>query len=148
MLRTGFQSSAERFGLDPNDPPPDLSAFVTEGDIVEIAGLRLRAIEMPGHTPGSVSYYAEEGALFRSPNGGVTWARVMLEGTSGSPSDSDRGGGGDDWPRIPCVTRLWDTEDTTFASAGDTVWASHDTGRNWMPLATGLPPANAIAASF
>ena len=94
------------------------------------------------HAPG------EEGALFRSPNGGVTWARVMLEGATGSPSDSDRGGGGDDWPRIPCVTRLWDTEDTAFPSAGDTVWASHDTGRNWMPLATGLPPANAIAAAF
>ena len=96
------------------------------------------------HAPG------EEGALFRSPNGGVTWARIMLEGESvGAPSESDRGAGaGDEWPRIPCVTRLWDSEDTAFASAGDKVLASHDTGRNWMPLATGLPPANAIAAAF
>jgi len=95
------------------------------------------------HAPG------EEGALFRSPNGGVTWARVMLEGEVGSPSESDRGAGsGDEWPRIPCVTRLWDSEDTAFASAGDKVWASHDTGRNWMPLATDLPPANDIAAAF
>lgn len=94
------------------------------------------------HAPG------EEGALFRSPNGGVTWARVTLETNAGTASDSDRGAGGDDWPRIPCVTRLWDSEDTAFASAGDKVWASHDTGRNWMPLAMGLPPANAIAAAF
>jgi len=95
------------------------------------------------HAPGG------EGALFRSPNGGVTWSRIMLDAkTSPAPSESDRGAGGDDWARIPCVTRLWDSEDTAFASAGDTVWASHDTGRNWMPLASGLPPANAIAAAF
>jgi len=64
LLRDGFVSSAERFGLDPNDPPPDPTAFVSDGDIVEVDGLRLRAIETPGHTPGSVSYYADEGLLF------------------------------------------------------------------------------------
>jgi len=96
------------------------------------------------HAPG------EEGALFRSPNGGVTWARIMLEPEAvGSPSESDRGaGGGDEWPRIPCVTRVWDSEDMAFAAAGDKVFASHDTGRNWMPLATDLPTANAIAAAL
>ena len=96
------------------------------------------------HAPGT------EGALFRSPNGGVTWSRIMLAGApAGAPSESDRGAGtGDESPRIPCVTRLWDSEDTAFASAGDKLWASHDTGRNWMPLASDLPPANAIAAAF
>jgi len=64
LLRTGWQSSAERFGFDVNDPPPDPTAFVSDGDIVEVAGLRLRAITTPGHTPGSVSYYADEGLLF------------------------------------------------------------------------------------
>ncbi|MDA0351053.1 MAG: MBL fold metallo-hydrolase [Chloroflexi bacterium] len=64
LLRDGFRSSAERFGLDPNDPPPDPTAFVSDGDILEVAGLRLRAIATPGHTPGSVSYYADEGLLF------------------------------------------------------------------------------------
>ena len=64
LFHTGWQSSAERFGFDVNDPPPDPAAFVTDGDIVEVAGLRLHAITTPGHTPGSVSYYAEEGLLF------------------------------------------------------------------------------------
>lgn len=64
LLRTGWQSSAERFGFDVEAPPPDPTAFVSDGDIVEVAGLRLRAIETPGHTPGSVSYYADEGLLF------------------------------------------------------------------------------------
>jgi len=64
LLHTGWQSSAEKFGFDVNDPPPDPAAFIADGDIVEVAGLRLRAITTPGHTPGSVSYYADEGLLF------------------------------------------------------------------------------------
>jgi glyoxylase-like metal-dependent hydrolase (beta-lactamase superfamily II) len=50
-------------GLDIEHGPPEPDAFVTDGDIVEVAGLRLQAITTPGHTPGSVSYYTE-GMLF------------------------------------------------------------------------------------
>jgi hydroxyacylglutathione hydrolase len=64
LLHTGWQSSAQKFGFDVSDPPPDPAAFISDGDIVEVAGLRLRAITTPGHTPGSVSYYADEGLLF------------------------------------------------------------------------------------
>ena len=64
LLHSGWQGSAERFGFDVEAPPPDPASFVSDGDIVEVAGLRLRAIETPGHTPGSVSYYADEGLLF------------------------------------------------------------------------------------
>ena len=81
------------------------------------------------HAPG------EEGALFRSANGGVTWARLML-------------GDEDEWDRIPVVTRLWDSEDTAFAAAGTGLWGSHDSGRNWMPLAEDIEPANAIASAL
>jgi len=77
----------------------------------------------------------QEGAVFRSPNGGVSWARVMLEED-------------DDWPRVPCVTRPWDWEDVAFIAAGDKLWASHDRGKNWLALTDGLPVANAIAASL
>jgi glyoxylase-like metal-dependent hydrolase (beta-lactamase superfamily II) len=65
LLRDGFGISAVRFGLDPTQKPPDPDAFVEDNDIVEVAGLRLRTIYTPGHTPGSVSYYCEEaGMLF------------------------------------------------------------------------------------
>jgi len=63
LLRDGFQMSARRFGLDPGQQPPAPDQFVEDGDIVEVAGLQLRAITTPGHTPGSVSYYTE-GMLF------------------------------------------------------------------------------------
>ena len=81
------------------------------------------------HAPG------EEGALFRSANGGVSWSRLML-------------GDEDEWDQIPVVTRLWDSEDTAFAAAGDKLWGSHDSGRNWMPLGEDLPTARAIAAAL
>jgi glyoxylase-like metal-dependent hydrolase (beta-lactamase superfamily II) len=63
LLRDGFKMSAMRFGLDPTQAPPDPDQFVDDGDIVEVAGLQLKAITTPGHTPGSVSYYVD-GLLF------------------------------------------------------------------------------------
>jgi len=63
LLKDGFHMSAARFGLDRSQQPPDPDAFVEEGDTVEVAGLQLKAITTPGHTPGSVSYYTD-GFLF------------------------------------------------------------------------------------
>ena len=64
LLRNGWKGAAARFGLDVSQGPPDPDNFVVHGDIVEVDGVRLQCIETPGHTPGSVSYYAEEGMLF------------------------------------------------------------------------------------
>jgi glyoxylase-like metal-dependent hydrolase (beta-lactamase superfamily II) len=45
------------------DAEPD--ADITDGEIFEVAGTRLRAIHTPGHSPGSVSFHLEsEGTLF------------------------------------------------------------------------------------
>lgn len=63
LLRDGFDRSAARFGLDPEQRPPLPENYVEDGDVIEVAGVRLTAITTPGHTPGSVSYYTE-GMLF------------------------------------------------------------------------------------
>ena len=63
LLRNGWRGAAERFGIEEGQGPPDPSDFVRDGDEVEVAGLKLKAIATPGHTPGSVSYYAD-GLLF------------------------------------------------------------------------------------
>ena len=63
LLQNGFKMSAARFGLDPSQAPPAPDQFVEDGDTVEVAGLQLKAITTPGHTPGSVSYYVD-GLLF------------------------------------------------------------------------------------
>ena len=39
---------------------------MTDDDIVEVDGLRLRVIVTPGHTTGSVSYYEESAGLLFS----------------------------------------------------------------------------------
>ena len=63
LLRNGWRTAAERFGIDESQGPPDPSGFVVAGDEVEVEGLKLTTIATPGHTPGSVSYYTE-GMLF------------------------------------------------------------------------------------
>ena len=95
---------------------------------------------MPGAPDALVATLArsasgEGGAVFRSPNGGVSWARVELEADS-------------EWDRIPCVTRPWDWEDVAFLMAGTKLWASHDRGKTFLELEHDLPVANAIAASL
>ena len=64
LLRNGWKGMAQRMGMNIEHGPPDPDAFVKDGDVVEVEGVRLLTIGTPGHTPGSVSYYAEEGALF------------------------------------------------------------------------------------
>jgi len=45
------------------EPPPDPDAFLAEGDEIDVAGVKLKVIHTPGHTPGSLSFYTE-GMLF------------------------------------------------------------------------------------
>ncbi|MDT7944159.1 MAG: MBL fold metallo-hydrolase [Dehalococcoidia bacterium] len=45
------------------EPPPDPDDFIEDGDEVEVAGVKLKVIHTPGHTPGSCSFYSE-GMLF------------------------------------------------------------------------------------
>jgi glyoxylase-like metal-dependent hydrolase (beta-lactamase superfamily II) len=63
LLQQGRRGATLRFRLDAGSGPPDPDAFVGEGDVVEVDGVRLQVISTPGHTPGSVSYYTE-GMLF------------------------------------------------------------------------------------
>ncbi|HCV00042.1 MAG: MBL fold metallo-hydrolase [Dehalococcoidia bacterium] len=63
LLQNGWRGAAERFGIEESQAPPDPNDFVVGGDDVEVAGLKLKTIATPGHTPGSVSYYTE-GLLF------------------------------------------------------------------------------------
>jgi glyoxylase-like metal-dependent hydrolase (beta-lactamase superfamily II) len=63
LVRHGWQGMAARMGIDVSEPPPEPDGFVAHGENVEVAGVRLRVIGTPGHTPGSVSYYSE-GLLF------------------------------------------------------------------------------------
>ena len=43
----------------PANPPADMRTFI-EGDLLEVAGIPLRVMHTPGHTPGSSCFQAEE----------------------------------------------------------------------------------------
>jgi glyoxylase-like metal-dependent hydrolase (beta-lactamase superfamily II) len=47
-------------------PPPAPAAFPADGQDIEVAGVTLKVIHTPGHTPGSISLYAAEAKLLFS----------------------------------------------------------------------------------
>ncbi|MDQ3809438.1 MAG: MBL fold metallo-hydrolase [Chloroflexota bacterium] len=47
-------------------PPPQPAAFPSHGDDLEVAGVTLRVIHTPGHTPGSLCLYAPDAGLLFS----------------------------------------------------------------------------------
>jgi glyoxylase-like metal-dependent hydrolase (beta-lactamase superfamily II) len=47
-------------------PPPTPDNFPVDGDDLEVAGIRLEVIHTPGHTPGSLSFYAPDAGLLFS----------------------------------------------------------------------------------
>ncbi len=42
------------------------NVWVEDGDEIEVAGIKIKVIHTPGHTPGSVSYYIEEAGFLIS----------------------------------------------------------------------------------
>ena len=47
------------FGLPFDDPAPALGGYLSDGDIVEVPGIRLRVIHVAGHSPGGLAFYCE-----------------------------------------------------------------------------------------
>jgi glyoxylase-like metal-dependent hydrolase (beta-lactamase superfamily II) len=70
---------ADRMLWDETHPgsPPDLE--LADGEIMQAGGVSLRAIHAPGHTPGSVSFYDEQG-------GQVFTGDTLFEGGPGATS--------------------------------------------------------------
>jgi glyoxylase-like metal-dependent hydrolase (beta-lactamase superfamily II) len=66
-------------------PPPD--AFPTHGQDIEVAGVTLRVIHTPGHTPGSLSLYAADAHLLFS---GDTLFRESIGRTDLPGGDSEQ----------------------------------------------------------
>ena len=52
----------EMFGLNV-DPLPGIEQFIEDGEHIEIGTYSLRAILVPGHSPGSLSFYSPEGGF-------------------------------------------------------------------------------------
>ena len=52
------------FGLT-MEPPPEQEGYLTEGEMISAAGVSMKVIGVPGHSPGGISLYSEtDGAVF------------------------------------------------------------------------------------
>ncbi|HLB26516.1 MAG TPA: MBL fold metallo-hydrolase, partial [Dehalococcoidia bacterium] len=56
-------ATAEAFLGRPVEPPPAPDHLLEDGDEIEVEGVKLTVLHTPGHTPGSISFYAD-GLLF------------------------------------------------------------------------------------
>ncbi len=53
------KEQAQMFGLPCNDPAPALGNNLNDGDIIEIAEIRLQVIHVAGHSPGGLAFFCE-----------------------------------------------------------------------------------------
>ena len=105
-LARGAAESAAQWMGQTVEPPPDPDAFVSDGDEVDVAGVKLRVIHTPGHTPGSVSYYTE-GMLFSGD--------TLFQGSIGR---TDMQGGSQEQEMSSIVERLMALPDDTVVLPG------------------------------
>lgn len=63
MLHLMQQGTLIFLGIQ-SPPPPQPDSFLEDGDVVEVGSGRLQVIFTPGHSPGGISFYDGERALF------------------------------------------------------------------------------------
>jgi hydroxyacylglutathione hydrolase len=59
MLRDPYANLSAQFGVPITSPPAD--RLLSEGDLVDYAGIPLEVMEIPGHSPGHIVYWDKAG---------------------------------------------------------------------------------------
>lgn len=60
FLLEGLAAFCKSFGFPLNEPPAALGHYVTEGEVIRFGNTELKAIAVPGHSPGSMVYYCKK----------------------------------------------------------------------------------------
>jgi len=113
-------SSARRWTGTEIANPPDPDGFLADGDEIDVDGLKARVIHTPGHTAGSVSFYAN----------GILFAGDTL--FAGSIGRTDLPGGDTEQEMASIVDRLLALPDETIVLPGhmDQTTIGHERERN------------------
>jgi glyoxylase-like metal-dependent hydrolase (beta-lactamase superfamily II) len=100
--------------------PPDPDAFIEDADTIDVDGLQLKVLHTPGHTRGSVCFYAD----------GILFAGDTL--FAGSIGRTDLPGGDYDQEMASIVDRLLVLPDDTIVLPGhmDQTTIGHERQRN------------------
>jgi glyoxylase-like metal-dependent hydrolase (beta-lactamase superfamily II) len=59
FLLDAQKEQSQMFGLPCNDLAPALGNYLNDGDIIEIAEIRLQVIHVAGHSPGGLAFFCE-----------------------------------------------------------------------------------------
>ncbi len=105
-LARGTASSAKNWMGVEIANPPDPDAFLSDGDEIDVDGLKLTVLHTPGHTRGSVCFYAN-GVLFAGD--------TLFQGSIGR---TDLPGGDYDEEMASIVDRLLVLPDDTILLPG------------------------------
>ena len=53
---------ARSFGFQYDEQQPALGQYICEGDVITFGDISLKALHVPGHSPGSIVYYCQDAA--------------------------------------------------------------------------------------
>lgn len=62
FLLDNLSEQCTMFGFKPNEPTVPIGTYIDEGDILRFGNTELRAIHVPGHSPGSLVFHSEKDA--------------------------------------------------------------------------------------
>jgi len=65
FLLENVNAQARSFGMNINEDAQKLGKYIVDNEVIEFANSQIRALHVPGHSPGSLAFYFEkEGMLF------------------------------------------------------------------------------------
>lgn len=96
------------FGIRLNENPPAIGNYISDGDEIKFGNTILKAIHVPGHSPGSIVYYSEkDGCAFSGD--------VLFKGSIGR---TDLDGGDFTTLRNGILSKLFSLPDQTYIYTG------------------------------
>lgn len=107
LLTDPWANLSAPFGMEIVSPPAD--RLLDEGEVVDLAGLRLEVREIPGHSPGHIVY------LIRGKPDLVLGGDVLFQGSVGR---TDFPGGSFETLRAGIHAKLFDLPDDTIVHPG------------------------------
>lgn len=108
FLLAGIPTFCKSFGFPLNEKPAALGHYISDGETIRFGNTELKAISVPGHSPGSLVYYCEKEHCMFSGD-------TLFKGSIGR---ADLEGGNFDDLRESIMSRLFVLPDNTMVYPG------------------------------